>query len=134
MTIRVIAHGNRFASVGRAIVVTIDHDAGTLDLRAPFYRRTIRLTDIAAVSAESDDGMNHGLVNWFVTGKAYSPNGVRLNTGGKARVGDPRLGRLVPAALSKWFVSMRQRRSAARDSGPHGRSGTGLFACRLPCL
>jgi len=86
MTIRVIAHGNRFASVGRAIVVTIDHDAGTLDLRAPFYRRTIRLTDIAAVSAESDDGMNHGLVNWFVTGKAYSPRGVRLNTGGKARV------------------------------------------------
>lgn len=30
--------------------------------------------------------MNHGLVNWFVTGRADCPKGVRINNGGSARV------------------------------------------------
>lgn len=84
MGLRVTAHGNRWASVGQTITVTVDDQ--TLSLRAPFYRREIPLRLITSAEAQPDDGMTHGLVNWFVVGRASSPEGVRLNTGGKARV------------------------------------------------
>lgn len=84
MGLQVTAHGNRWASVGQTITVTVDDEA--LSLRAPFYRRTIPLRSITSAEALPDDGMNHGLVNWFVVGRASNPGGVRLNTGGKARV------------------------------------------------
>jgi hypothetical protein len=49
-----------------------------------FYRRSISVGQIDSVTVAPDDGMNHGLLNWPVTGKATSPDGVRLNLGGSA--------------------------------------------------
>lgn len=86
MSLRITALGNRFASLGQSITVDVDHDAGQITLGAPFYRRSIPLQTVASVSSHVDDGRNRGLLNWFVTGKAASPQGVRLSTGGKARV------------------------------------------------
>ncbi|MEL4505929.1 hypothetical protein AAEX63_14435 [Luteococcus sp. H138] len=86
MTIRVTAHGNRLAALGQTVRVEIDSDASTLSMRAPFYKRTIRLADITSAEAGPDDGLNRGPLNWFVVGRADSARGVRLNTGGKARV------------------------------------------------
>lgn len=86
MTMQVTAYGNRVASLGQKVTVTIDPDQRTVDLRAPFYRRSIPLRDIASVGVAPDDGMNHGFLNWFVFGRENSPRGVRLNTGGKARI------------------------------------------------
>ena len=71
--------------MGRKIVVTVDPEHGDLELRAPFYRRRIPLPSITSISASRDDGINRGLVNWFVTGRASSPHGVRLSTGGRGR-------------------------------------------------
>ncbi|ROR55128.1 hypothetical protein [Luteococcus japonicus] len=86
MDLRITARGNRFASLGQSITVDVDRQAGMITLGAPFYRRSIPLQDVASVSSHTDDGLNRGLLNWYVTGKATSPQGVRLNTGGKARV------------------------------------------------
>lgn len=84
MTLQITAYGNRWASMGQTITVQIDDT--TLRLRAPFYRRSIPRQDVISAEAHHDDGMNHGVVNWFVVGRPHAPQGVRLNTGGKARV------------------------------------------------
>lgn len=72
------------ASTRARIVLLVDRDSGTLTIHAPFYERTIWLADLASVTAAPDDGMNVGLVNWFVTGRPQSASGVRINVGGKA--------------------------------------------------
>lgn len=86
MNVHIKAKGNRFASLGQTITVEVDQASGIVAVRAPFYRRSIKVSDVASISACEDDGHNRGLLNWFVVGKATSPSGVRLNTGGKARV------------------------------------------------
>lgn len=83
---RIVAHGNRLASMGQPVVVEVPDGGDTVHLRAPFYRRTIPLRDVASVGVAADDGLNHGAVNWFVVGRARSARGVRLSTGGRARV------------------------------------------------
>lgn len=47
-----------------------------------FYRRSIPAGQIDSVTVAPDDGMNHVLLNWQVTGRATSLDGVRLNLGG----------------------------------------------------
>lgn len=86
MAVHFTAHGRRLAAVGQAITVPIDANAQRLTLRAPFYRRSIPLTDITSVDAHADDGMNRGALNWFGTGRAAPRDGVRLSTGGQARL------------------------------------------------
>ncbi|MGO4957292.1 hypothetical protein ACTQ49_08470 [Luteococcus sp. Sow4_B9] len=86
MSLRIIARGNRLASMGQSIVVEVNSEQGMLRLGAPFYRRSIPLAEITSVTTAPDDGLNRGVVNWFVVGRAQSPQGVRLNTGGSARV------------------------------------------------
>ena len=84
---KITSQGSRLASLGARISVEVT--GGTppeMRLRAPFYRRSFPVSRIAAISSGDDDGMNHGLINWFVTGRASSPGGVRINNGGKARV------------------------------------------------
>ena len=84
---RITSYGHRLASMGARIIVEVtEGPRPELRLRAPFYKRAIAVSDIASLTYNHDDGMNHGLVNWFVTGRASSPHGVRLNTGGKARL------------------------------------------------
>lgn len=80
------ARGNRLASLGQKIVVSVSPEAEAITLRAPLYRSSIKRDDIASVETHEDDGLNRGLANWFVTGRADSPEGVRLNTGGKGRI------------------------------------------------
>lgn len=87
MTSRFTARGNRLASLGQKLTVVVDPEKETVTLRAPLYRVSLQLHDITSVGAHRDDGMNRGLVNWFVTGRANSPHGVRLTTGGEGRVG-----------------------------------------------
>lgn len=53
--------------------VSVDPEAGTVTLLAPLYRRSLPLPDIASVCTLEDDGLNHGFVNWVVTGRAKSP-------------------------------------------------------------
>ncbi|MHA6751159.1 hypothetical protein ACX31A_09750 [Dermacoccus nishinomiyaensis] len=72
--------------MGQKLVVSVNPEAGAVTLQAPFYRSSIQLDDITSVEAHEDDGLNHGPVNWFVAGRADSPEGVRLNTGGKGRI------------------------------------------------
>ena len=55
-------------------------------MHAPFYSRAIPVHQIATITCGPDDGMNHGLLNWFVTGLATSPDGLRINNGGQARI------------------------------------------------
>lgn len=83
---KIVARGNRLASLGQAVSLEVSSEQGVLVLRAPFYRAEVPLAEIMSVDIASDDGRNHGYVNWFVTGSDSSPGGVRLNTGGKARV------------------------------------------------
>ena len=80
------SRGNRLASAGLSVGVSVDPEAGTVTLLAPLYRRSLLLPDIASVCTHEDDGLNHGFVNWVVTGRAKFPRGVRLSTGGKGRV------------------------------------------------
>ena len=80
------SRGNRLASAGLSVGVSVDPEAGTVTLLAPLYRRSLLLPDIASVCTHEDDGLNHGFVNWVVTGRAKSPRGVRLSAGGKGRV------------------------------------------------
>lgn len=84
MSIQVTAHGNRLASLGQKIIVNVDR--GIVTVKAPLYRRAIPIADIVSLNVTPDDGKNHGLLNWFVTGNASSPDGVHLNNGGNARV------------------------------------------------
>lgn len=72
--------------MGQKVVVEVDADRTHVTLRAPFYRRSIPLRDIASAEAHPDNGRNHGALNWFVLGRENSSGGVRLNTGGQARV------------------------------------------------
>lgn len=55
-------------------------------MHAPFYSRAIPVHQIATITCGPDDGMNHGLLNWFVTGLATSPDGLRINNGGQAHI------------------------------------------------
>lgn len=55
---------------------------GRIRILAPLYSRTVELGSDTEVSLKTDDGVNHGLVNWPVTGRASSPAGLRLNMGG----------------------------------------------------
>lgn len=80
------SRGNRLASARLSVGVSVDPEAGTVTLLAPLYRRSLLLPDIASVCTHEDDGLNHGFVNWVVTGRAKPPRGVRLSTGGKGRV------------------------------------------------
>ncbi|KLO62422.1 hypothetical protein AA983_11820 [Dermacoccus sp. PE3] len=67
--------------MGQKVIVEVDADRTHVTLRAPFYRRSIPLRDIAFAEAHPDDGRNHGALNWFVVGRENSSGGVRLNTG-----------------------------------------------------
>lgn len=71
-----------WASVGARLTVGVGKE--TVDVAGTFYRRSIPLGLIETVTVVPDDGMNHGLLNWPVTGLAISPEGVRLNLGGHA--------------------------------------------------
>ena len=44
------------------------------------------MRDVASIEIREDNGFNRGLVNWFVTGRASSAEGVRLNAGGEGRI------------------------------------------------
>ncbi|WP_130839095.1 hypothetical protein [Corynebacterium neomassiliense] len=67
-------------------VVRVRVGGGTVEITGPFYRRRFPVDHIGSVTVAPDDGMNHGLVNWPVIGRATSPEGVRLNLGGSAAV------------------------------------------------
>lgn len=67
------SRGNWLASAGLSVGVSVDPEAGTVTLLAPLYRRSLLLPDIASVCTHEDDGLNHGFVNWVVTGRAKSP-------------------------------------------------------------
>ncbi|RRD60325.1 hypothetical protein [Leucobacter sp. OH1287] len=55
---------------------------GRIRILAPLYSRTVELGSDTEVSLKTDDGVNHGLVNWPITGRVSSPAGLRLNMGG----------------------------------------------------
>ena len=71
-----------WAAVGPRLTVSVGQE--TVDVAGIFYRRSIPVGQIDSVTVAPDDGMNHGLLNWPVTGRATSPAGVRLNLGGSA--------------------------------------------------
>jgi len=55
-----------------------------LEIFAPLYYREIEKSQITDANVHDDQGYNHGLVNWPVTGNRRSVTGVRINMGGKA--------------------------------------------------
>lgn len=59
------------------------HLGSSLEITAPLWRRDIAYSDIVAVLAEEDSGLNHGAINWPVVKTAQ---GYRVNMGGKFRV------------------------------------------------
>ena len=71
-----------WAAVGPRLTVSVGEE--TVDVAGIFYRRSMPVGQIDSVTVAPDDGMNHGLLNWPVTGRATSPDGVRLNLGGSA--------------------------------------------------
>lgn len=71
-----------WAAVGVRLTVSVGKK--TVDVAGTFYRRSIPVGQIDTVTVAPDDGMNHSLLNWPVTGRAVSPAGVRLNLGGSA--------------------------------------------------
>lgn len=71
-----------WAAFGLRLTVSVGKE--TIDVAGTFYRRSIPVGQIDSVTVAPDDGMNHGLLNWPVTGRAASPDGVRLNLGGSA--------------------------------------------------
>lgn len=71
-----------WAAVGPRLTVSVGRE--TVDVAGIFYRRSVPVWQIESVTVAPDDGMNHGLLNWPVTGRARSPEGVRLNLGGSA--------------------------------------------------
>lgn len=73
-----------WATVG--VRLTVGVGTRTVDVAGTFYRRSIPVDLIDSVTVAPDDGMNHGLLNWPVTGRATSSGGVRLNLGGSAAV------------------------------------------------
>lgn len=81
-----VAHGNRFASVWQTVSLELDVAKSIVVLKGPFYSRELALDNISKFQIGPDDGMNHGYINWMVTGNAQSADGVRLNTGGKAHL------------------------------------------------
>lgn len=84
---RVTVRGNRLASLGARITVDVtEGPTPEVRIHAPIYKRVIPVSEISDITSVSDDGMNHGLLNWFVTGRASTPGGVRINNGGRARV------------------------------------------------
>ena len=84
---RVTVRGNRLVSLGARITVDVpEGPTPEVRIHAPFCRRAIPVSEISDITSASDDGMNHGLLNWFVTGRASAPGGVRINNGGRARV------------------------------------------------
>lgn len=54
----------------------------TVDISAPFYRRSIPVLEIAEVSLNRESVADHGLIQWPVAGLASSPVGVRIGLGG----------------------------------------------------
>ncbi|WP_417287491.1 hypothetical protein [Corynebacterium variabile] len=72
-----------WAAVGPRLTVSVGEE--TVDVAGIFYRRSIPVGQIDSVTVAPDDGMNHGLLNWPVTGRATSPAGVRLNLGAVLR-------------------------------------------------
>ena len=84
---RVTVRGNRLVSLGARITVDVpEGPTPEVRIHAPFCRRAIPVSEISDITSASDDGMNHGLLNWFVTGRASAPDGIRINNGGRARV------------------------------------------------
>lgn len=63
-----------------------DSSSNVVRIKAPFYSRSVSHKKISDISVGEDSGMNSGLINWFVTGRARSRNGVRINVGGSAHV------------------------------------------------
>lgn len=59
------------------------HLGSSLEITAPLWRRDIAYSDIVAVQAEEDSGLNSGAINWPVVKTAQ---GCRVNMGGKFRV------------------------------------------------
>ncbi|GAA1414478.1 hypothetical protein AUR04nite_19070 [Glutamicibacter uratoxydans] len=55
-------------------------------VHAPLYRRSFTGSQVSNVTVCVDDGANQGLLNWPVTGRTESVQGVRLNVGGSAHV------------------------------------------------
>lgn len=69
-----------WAAVGPRLTVSVGQE--TVDVAGIFYRRSIPVGQIDSVTVAPDGGMNHVLLNWQVTGRATSLDGVRLNLGG----------------------------------------------------
>ncbi|CAM5438754.1 hypothetical protein [Corynebacterium variabile] len=69
-----------WAAFGLRLTVSVGQE--TVDVVGTFYRRSIPAGQIDSVTVAPDDGMNHVLLNWQVTGRATSLDGVRLNLGG----------------------------------------------------
>lgn len=59
------------------------HLGSLLEITAPLWRRDIAYSDIVAVRAEEDSGLNSGAINWPVVKTAQ---GYRVTMGGKFRV------------------------------------------------
>ncbi|WP_343282299.1 hypothetical protein AAG742_03325 [Micrococcus sp. 2A] len=84
---KLTVHGNRLASLGARISLELTEGVDPeLHVHAPFYSRTIPVHQIATITCAPDDGTNRGPLNWFVTGRATSPAGLRINNGGQARI------------------------------------------------
>ncbi len=69
-----------WAAFGLRLTVSVGQE--TVDVAGTFYRRSIPAGPIDSVTVAPDDGMNHVLLNWQVTGRTSSLDGVRLNLGG----------------------------------------------------
>lgn len=57
--------------------VEIEKDISSyvVTIKAPFYSRTVSCQKISDTSVGEDSGMNSGVINWPVTGRAHSRNG-----------------------------------------------------------
>jgi hypothetical protein len=83
----------------------------TVEISAPFYRRSIPVGEIVGATLHRRDGADESLLNWPVVGRATSAVGVRLSMGGT-------LGpRIVTTAGEKYTVFLSSTAEAETCTG-----------------
>lgn len=65
-----------------AVRVSVRVGEGTVEITAPFYRRSIPVAEIAEVSLNRESAADYGMTLWPVAGLASSSVGVRIGLGG----------------------------------------------------
>ncbi|WP_297006229.1 hypothetical protein [uncultured Corynebacterium sp.] len=69
-----------WASFTARVSVRVGKDA--VEVRGPFYRRTIPVAKFAEVTVHREGAADHSWLNWPVVGRATSPAGVRMSLSG----------------------------------------------------